>query len=668
MITTIGEHRWGAGQSSSDAFVRDLGRMINRNFFVGVCRVAGSENRAICFGDLIPADCVLCRLAEELFAFASLAINTWRLLKGFMASEGSSWPEVRSEELPEGLSDREDEGRSTEETPSVSGLSKGGEPRKHWIARSYLSKVQDEDGLKKYRDRYQIPSDVILRIPDSDEVACLSRYDDVAFYEADFNAGLRFTMQPLIRELLDHLNLAPAQLAPNAWRTVVACMVMWKVCSEGSDDLTLDELLFCYKPCQIAISSGFWTLSARQRRLKLVVGIPSSNREWKDDYVFVCGDNWEGLPWERDDDFIGVRREWGVPSSSALKWPGLSSDGHNMVLRALHHREHHFKHFIRPDFLALYSFGPEPSEAVLSLQEINQKRMATTKLNKERLKKMMSQQDEAPVTLGKRRKVDSSSQKVVDERTLPPPPAPKPILLDPVPTSSVEVFEVSNTPSSSIPVEKVPTLPKDGSLAMRRAKTVVLKDDVGEYDKVNTDVVRMAAVHSLMKGLTEVTVLSSRCSQWDEALLKQKVQLSESAQANQRLTTLVNELTLDRDRVVGELSSFKVNMATKDEELRKALGESRKANERLQALTSQIETIKASAVEEFKMSEAYDDVITKYFLSGFNLLKKQAKEKYPALDFEAFKPYDDDEFVMPADDENAGTASADPQVDDDATS
>ena len=42
-----------------------------RNFFVGVCRVAESEGRPICFGDLIPADCVLRRLSEELFAFAS---------------------------------------------------------------------------------------------------------------------------------------------------------------------------------------------------------------------------------------------------------------------------------------------------------------------------------------------------------------------------------------------------------------------------------------------------------------------------------------------------------------------------------------------------------------------------------------------------------------------
>ena len=47
-----------------------------RNFFVGVCRVVESEGRLIYFGDLIPADCVLRRLSEELFALAFLAIST----------------------------------------------------------------------------------------------------------------------------------------------------------------------------------------------------------------------------------------------------------------------------------------------------------------------------------------------------------------------------------------------------------------------------------------------------------------------------------------------------------------------------------------------------------------------------------------------------------------
>jgi hypothetical protein len=125
--------------------------------------------------------------------------------------------------------------------------------------------------------------------------------------------------------------------------------------------------------------------------------------------------------------------------------------------------------------------------------------MATAKINKEKLKKLMNQKDEAPVSLGKRRKTDMSSKKVVDETSLPPSQVQKQSLPDPTPPPSVEVIEVPSAPSSSRPVERMPTLPKDASLAMKRTKTVVMKDDVGEYEKVNTDVVRMAAVHSLMK-------------------------------------------------------------------------------------------------------------------------------------------------------------------------
>ena len=235
-----------------------------------------------------------------------------------MASEGSSSPQVWSNELPEGLSDWEDGGNSLDETPPVSGSSKGNVSKQFWVAQTYFSIVNSE-GLQRIRDRYQIPDDVVLRILDPDERACSSKYDDVAFYEADFNAGLRFPLQPFMRELLDHLHLSPCQLAPNAWRTVISCMVMWQVCSEGVDSLTVDELLYCYKPCQIAVSPSFWTLNNRQKGLKLVTSLPMSNREWKDDYVFVCGDNWEGLPWEeKNDSFVRVRRAWGTPPASGV--------------------------------------------------------------------------------------------------------------------------------------------------------------------------------------------------------------------------------------------------------------------------------------------------------------------------------------------------------------
>ena len=129
----------------------------------------------------------------------------------------------------------------------------------------------------------------------------------MAFYEADLRAGLHFPMQPFVRELLDFLSLAPGQVNPNGWRTIISCMVMWRVNSNGHEDLTVDEFLFCYEPCQIALSQGFWTFKNHDANTT-VQGLPSFDRIWKDKYFFVCGDNWERLPEEGPRDFVGVRR------------------------------------------------------------------------------------------------------------------------------------------------------------------------------------------------------------------------------------------------------------------------------------------------------------------------------------------------------------------------
>jgi hypothetical protein len=72
-------------------------------------------------------------------------------------------------------------------------------------------------------------------------------------------------------------------------------------------------------------------------------------------------------------------------------------------------------------------------------------------------------------------------------------------------------------------------------------------------------------------------------------------------------------------------------------------------------------------VEEYKLSDAYDDNNTKYFLAGFELLRKQAKEKYPNLDFDVFQPYENDDLVAPVEERDEGARSVDPQLTNDAT-
>ena len=175
-----------------------------------MCRFAESGLGPPPLGDYLPPTSVLHRLSAELYSISSPALSTWGGLRCSMAAGGSDWLAVLSEELPEGLSSSGKEDKRTLSEATTSARAKPRKPvaPKHWAVYSYFSRFTDAESLGRVRTRYQIPGDVILRIPNSDERAC-SHVEDVALYESALTAGLRFTVQPFIRELLDFLSLAP---------------------------------------------------------------------------------------------------------------------------------------------------------------------------------------------------------------------------------------------------------------------------------------------------------------------------------------------------------------------------------------------------------------------------------------------------------------------------
>jgi hypothetical protein len=209
-----------------------------------------------------------------------------------MAASGSDWPAVLSEELSEGLSSsgREGEGTLFEATTLARVVSRLPAVPKRWAVYSYFSKFRDAESLGRIRSRYQVLEDVVLRIPNSDKRVC-SHVEDIVLYKSTLTTSLHFPVQPFIRELLDFLSLAPGQVALNGWRVIISSMVMWKECSDGLDDITVEEFLYCFEPSQIAASPNFWTFRNRDNLVKLMEGLPSSNRGWKDGYFFFCGDN-----------------------------------------------------------------------------------------------------------------------------------------------------------------------------------------------------------------------------------------------------------------------------------------------------------------------------------------------------------------------------------------
>ena len=162
-------------------------------------------------------------------------------------------------------------------------------------------------------------------------------------------------------------------------------------------------------------------------------------------------------------------------------------------------------------------------------------------------------------------------------------------------------------------------------------------------------------------------VVANRCMHWEEGIVKLKSQLKDAMDANKTLSSITVELTREKSLLTDELTRARIEASMKDEELRRMTKSYGKALDQLKALSEQMEIAGARAVEEYKSSDACDDNNIKYFLAGFELLRKQAKEKYPDLDFDVFQPYEDNDSVAPVEEKNDAAVSVDPQLTDDAT-
>ena len=62
----------------------------------------------------------------------------------------------------------------------------------------------DDDTLSRFKDRFQFPELVRVRLPSKGERPCNFFPGEVCFYESSFACGLRFPIHAFLMELLDH--------------------------------------------------------------------------------------------------------------------------------------------------------------------------------------------------------------------------------------------------------------------------------------------------------------------------------------------------------------------------------------------------------------------------------------------------------------------------------
>ena len=168
----------------------------------------------------------------------------------------------------------------------------------------------DADTLGRFKDRFQFPERVKVRLPSEEERAYHFFLGEVCFYESTFTCGLRFLVHPFLMELLDHFGIAPGQLMPNWWRIVVSCMGIWlTTMDEGI--LRVDELVYLYH-LKASKEYGYYELVPWERKTRIVKGLPSSFWYWKSRFFFVSRDDFEtpsGRVWG---DLPRLHRRWGT--------------------------------------------------------------------------------------------------------------------------------------------------------------------------------------------------------------------------------------------------------------------------------------------------------------------------------------------------------------------
>ena len=128
--------------------------------------------------------------------------------------------------------------------------------------------------MKSISKQFQFPEGVFIRLPRPNEKACTFAHGEVSFYEATFSCRLRFLVHLFIMKLLFALNVAPGQLIPNAWRTIIGCMSIW-VSVHERDMITLNEFfyLYCLKP---STHYGYFELLPWNRESRIIRRFPTS--------------------------------------------------------------------------------------------------------------------------------------------------------------------------------------------------------------------------------------------------------------------------------------------------------------------------------------------------------------------------------------------------------
>ncbi|XP_075664768.1 uncharacterized protein LOC142634353 [Castanea sativa] len=506
----------------------------------------------------------------------------------------------------------------------------------------------DERKLTSLRSWYQIPDELNPRLAVRDEWCCQPHFG-IGVYEAYLLGGLRLPLNAFARELLTRLGIGLCQLNPNAWRLVVSMQILWREVFEGDCPLTVDEFLFCYKPSEISQSRGFYQFTARRKDCRIIKSLVTSDRSWKTEFFFVSG-FWAGRPADVGrDSFPPYTGDLGNLRPEGVRRPSLSQFYLGRVQKARLHPERDFHSLVTLQRLATWGLGPEPSPEALAHEITVRRRMATMKENKgkgvvdERGKQ--DTETRARPSVGDKRSLSkainlenlpsrrakhrkSSKAGVVSPAVLVPPPPPS------VPIFDVESSEPAPTPpsktsvpaSSQPPVDVVPNLLESEGLAWERFQQAVSDEDVAACYNMSLTDFEHSGVHDLFKAMSKFIAASRQATELDRTrlLLERRIkEVKDECKSWAETAAEAKDAAKDLLNLVEELKADVVEKDSRLDHFQKKTDE----------LSNSLVRAKDEAVEEFRASKQFTDLLDANYAAGFEDFRMEAKEKFPEVDF-----------------------------------